>query len=93
MSSVTDDASEWMIYVYWIVDVSGAFFGLLTNMILIMITIRTSGKQMQSYSYLFLVTAIFDLFFSLVEILTQHVSRKVPKVLISVFSNSLFGME
>jgi uncharacterized membrane protein len=73
MSSHKDDAAvELMITVYWMIDVSGAFLGLLTNSILIIATLRTSGK-LQSYSYLFLVTAIFDLAFSCVELLTQHV--------------------
>lgn len=69
-----DVAAELMITIYWLIDVSGSIVGVISNFTLIMATIRTSGKQMQSYSYLFLVTAIFDLLFSVVEILTQHVS-------------------
>lgn len=73
-SDKPDDAAvELIITLYWLVDVSGSIVGLISNALLILATIKTSGKQMQSYSYLFLVTAIFDLFFSFVEILTQHV--------------------
>jgi hypothetical protein len=75
-----DAAVELMISIYWFVDVSGSAIGLIGNALLILACLKTSGKQLQSYSYLFLITAIYDVFYSVIELITQHVSFLVEEI-------------
>lgn len=57
----------------WIGEGIGLLLGFIFNIILIRAIFTTNSKRLNSYSYLFLVGAWFDLTFSIVELATQHV--------------------
>jgi hypothetical protein len=57
----------------WLFDMAGSILGLITNSILIVAIFRASRQKLQAYSYMFLFTAIFDLAYSVLEIMVQHV--------------------
>ncbi|KAI6185005.1 hypothetical protein M3Y97_00657900 [Aphelenchoides bicaudatus] len=58
---------------YGFIDTFGASCGIFTNFLLIIAIFKTSGRaKIQSFSYMVLVSAIFDTFFCVIEVLTQH---------------------
>lgn len=58
--------------VFWLTSLIGSVFGILFNVLLILAIYKNGFRLI--YARLFLSAAVFDLFFSFVEILTQHVS-------------------
>src|SRR4051794_38902038 len=68
-----------IIVIYWLLNISGSTIGLLSNALLIRTIYKTSGRPIQPYSYLFLFSAVFDLLFSFVEMVTQHVSLLIGR--------------
>ncbi|KAI6230253.1 hypothetical protein M3Y99_01080800 [Aphelenchoides fujianensis] len=61
--------------IYGFVDLLGSSIGIFTNALLIVAIFKTSGRgKIQAFSYMVLVSAIFDSFFCWVEVITQHVS-------------------
>jgi hypothetical protein len=60
---------------YGFIDTFGASLGIFTNFLLIVAIFKSSGRnKIQPFSYMVLVSAIFDTFFCIIEVLTQHVS-------------------
>jgi|EndMetStandDraft_8_1072994.scaffolds.fasta_scaffold2835793_1 hypothetical protein len=74
-----------LIQLLWIFDMVGSTLGVITNTLLIVAIFRASKQKLQSYSYMFLFTAIFDLGFSALEIMIQHVGLNELVVETSVF--------
>ncbi|CAD5232796.1 unnamed protein product [Bursaphelenchus xylophilus] len=56
----------------WIVDNAGACFGLFLNSFLLLAVYKTTDSKSRPYSYLFLTSALFDIFYSLMELTVQH---------------------
>ncbi|KAI6196142.1 hypothetical protein M3Y94_01074100 [Aphelenchoides besseyi] len=61
-----------LIRLYGLIDNLGALLGIVSNSLLIWIIFRVAKGKLQSYSYLVLISSIFDLFFSVIEVITQH---------------------
>jgi hypothetical protein len=61
--------------VFWFTSLVGSVFGLLFNALLIAAIYKNGFRLL--YGRLFFSAAVFDLFFSIVEILTQHVSQQL----------------
>jgi hypothetical protein len=73
-----------MLEIFWILDFIATFLGILFNLLLLFIIIKTSSKGMKKYSYSFLLNSLFDIMISLIEMLTAHVSFFDPTYLKSV---------
>jgi hypothetical protein len=73
----------------WVTGLAGSLLGILLNALLIW-TIRKN--RIRLYARLFLSAAIFDLFLSVMELLTQHVSSFGPPCIL-IFSKLLLKME
>ncbi|KAI6239892.1 hypothetical protein M3Y99_00521600 [Aphelenchoides fujianensis] len=83
--------------VLWFTSLCGSAFGIGLNALLIA-AIQKTGRRL-IYSRLFLVAAVFDLFFSIVEILTQHqiavkngVMFLLPRGVEWIFKDYAFGL-
>ncbi|KAI6238047.1 hypothetical protein M3Y99_00731800 [Aphelenchoides fujianensis] len=61
-----------LITFYRVVDVVGSALGIVTNVLLLIAIFRSSRSKLQAYSYMFLFTACFDLAYSVLELLIQH---------------------
>jgi hypothetical protein len=73
-----------MLEIFWILDFIATFLGILFNLLLLFIIIKTSSKGMKKYSYSFLLNSIFDIMIALVEMMTSHVSFSDHKCLNSI---------
>jgi hypothetical protein len=68
---------------FHVFNLSGAILGFFTNCLLIFAIYATSKKNFHPYSQMFLVAALFDVFFSGLEIVTQNVSHfAVPTLIV-----------
>ncbi|KAI6209134.1 hypothetical protein M3Y96_00188900 [Aphelenchoides besseyi] len=83
--------------VLWAASLCASLLGIALNALLI-VAIHKTGRRLV-YSRLFLVAAIFDLFFSVVELLTQHqiavkngVMFLLPRGIEWWFKNGAFGI-
>ncbi|KAI6193448.1 hypothetical protein M3Y96_01018800 [Aphelenchoides besseyi] len=62
-----------LICLYGLIDNLGALLGIGSNSLLIWIIFRVAKGKLQLYSYLVLISSIFDLFFSVIEqLLVRH---------------------
>ncbi|KAI6233438.1 hypothetical protein M3Y99_00912700 [Aphelenchoides fujianensis] len=61
-----------LIRLYGLIDNLGATLGIVVNGLLIWIIFKVASGKLQSFSYLVLISSIFDLFFCVIEVLTQH---------------------
>lgn len=58
--------------IFWVIGISGSILGIILNSYLIASLVSIWNRF--PFACLFTATSVFDLMFSLVEILTQHVS-------------------
>ncbi|KAI6184839.1 hypothetical protein M3Y97_00639300 [Aphelenchoides bicaudatus] len=61
-----------LIKVYGLIDNAGASLGIITNALLLFTIFKVSSGKLQSFSYLILASSVFDVFFCVIEVLTQH---------------------
>lgn len=62
-----------VVRLYGLIDNVGATLGILTNALLLFTIFKVSSGKLQSFSYLILASSVFDVFFCIIEVLTQHV--------------------
>jgi hypothetical protein len=63
-----------VVRLYGLIDNVGATLGIITNTLLLFTIFKVSSGKLQSFSYLILASSVFDIFFCIIEVLTQHVS-------------------
>jgi hypothetical protein len=66
--------SATLLEIFWVVDFIACLLGILMNILLLVVIIKSANGKLQKYSYSFLITASFDTMVAVIEILTAHVS-------------------
>lgn len=65
--------------IYWVLEMTGLCAGVLLNLLLLLVILKTLNRRTRNYSAILLTSCLFELSFSLVELFTQHVSFVVLK--------------
>ena len=65
-----------MVSVWWLIDTSGSVVGLPLNFLLLWTIYRVKRDKIMAaaYQHMLLASGIFDTFFDIIELCTQHVS-------------------